>query len=293
MHPTLLELPTPWGILPLHSYSVTLFLAILMSWYFVLHFGSEEEGLPRGWMVDAFWASVLAGLIGGHLLFALEHASEFRSLDHWLELDRGGILGFGSLLTGTLSSFLYCRRHRVDFGTWADVAAPMVGACVLFIRVGCYLYGCDFGRPLPEQAPQWLAELGRFPAWPPSGDDTIAPFRTNGSPVFAHHVTHYGLASDASHSLSVHPVQLYEAALGGFLFLIGMILQQYRQYRGQAFLIVLMLYAFFRIGFDSIRAEHAQAITIFSITLSQGLAALSVIACLIIHVRVVRHPSAH
>ncbi|HEV8549323.1 MAG TPA: prolipoprotein diacylglyceryl transferase family protein, partial [Polyangiaceae bacterium] len=73
--------------------------------------------------------------------------------------------------------------------------------------LGCYLEGCDFGRPLALGAPHFLARLGTFPAH---------------SPAWVEHVSAGLLGPLSTASLPVHPSELYEALagllLGAFAF---------------------------------------------------------------------------
>ena len=85
---------------------------------------------------------------------------------------------------------------------------PALALGTVLTRIGCYLYGCDFGTPLGACAPGWLKALGTFPRW--HHDD----LHVYGSPAWLHHVDRYGLARDSSASLPVHPTQLYEALAG-------------------------------------------------------------------------------
>ena len=59
----------------------------------------------------------------------------------------------------------------------------------MLTRVGCYLYGCDYGRPLEDSAPSWLSAAGTFPKWDTESFPAFACDQTiNGSPAYQHHL---------------------------------------------------------------------------------------------------------
>src|SRR5690606_29774305 len=140
-------------------------------------------------------------------------------------LREGGLVAYGGFLGGLLGSWWYWRNKEVSLLAWADVVAPTLGTGLLFTRIGCYLYGCDFGAPLGEGASGWLADLGTFPG-PGGGHE-------GGSPAFVHHVQEYDLAPTAAASLPVHPTQLYESLAGLAPFGVTMLVWRYRSIRGQ------------------------------------------------------------
>src|SRR5260221_581658 len=88
---------------------------------------------------------------------------------------------------------------------WADVAVPSLASGLLLTRIGCYLFGCDFGKPLGIGAPAWLKRLGTFPRWPSDLLDGA------GSPAWMQHVNERGLSITSRASLPVHPTELYES----------------------------------------------------------------------------------
>jgi phosphatidylglycerol:prolipoprotein diacylglycerol transferase len=89
---------------------------------------------------------------------------------------------------------------RMPLLLWADVAILAVSLGTAITRVGCLLYGCDYGRPAP--ALPWGI---RFPA---------------GSPAHVDHVNRHLIDASAAWSERVHPTQIYESLLGLGVFLL-------------------------------------------------------------------------
>jgi phosphatidylglycerol:prolipoprotein diacylglycerol transferase len=133
---------------------------------------------------------------------------------------------------------------------WGDVAAPSLAAGLMFTRIGCYLFGCDFGKPLSGAAPEWLRKLGTFPHWP---EGTLA--HGAGSPAWVQHVQHRGLGPDTAASFPVHPTQIYESLVGGSLLLLCLFVRRHQKFRGQVFLVFTFGYGVLRFLLEMIRDD--------------------------------------
>jgi hypothetical protein len=122
----------------------------------------------------------------------LPSRSDFLSVRRLLPIERRTFLhGFripGGILLLAAATPLVCRFLGLDRRRFIDTVIPMAALALVFIRIGCFLNGCCFGKltGLP-----WGVS---FPA---------------GSLVYAYQVDHGWLSSSASWSLSVHPLQLY------------------------------------------------------------------------------------
>jgi phosphatidylglycerol:prolipoprotein diacylglycerol transferase len=149
-----------------------------------------------------------------------------------------------------VGSVIYLRREKVPLWPWADVAAPSLASGLLFTRLGCYLFGCDFGKPLPSSSPEWLKKMGTFPHW---SDGTLP--RGSGSPAWAQHVQQRLLDFDAPGSLPVHPTQIYESLVGGLLLLLLFAVRRNLKFRGQVFLTFTFAYGVLRFLLEMIRDD--------------------------------------
>jgi phosphatidylglycerol:prolipoprotein diacylglycerol transferase len=165
-------------------------------------------------------------------------------------LRTGGMVAYGGFLGGFIGSFAYLRWKGLPLIPWADVAVPSLASGLLITRIGCYMYGCDFGRPLSENAPGVLKKLGSFPRW---AEGTLP--EGAGSPAWAQHVRERGLPVEADYSLPVHPTQLYEALLGGTLLVILLVMRKHQRFRGQIFLSFTLMYGAARFCLELIRDD--------------------------------------
>ncbi len=246
----LFEVPTPWGTLPIFSYGVMLGTSLIVAWYVVMHLGQKREGLQREQMANAFITTAVVAIVGARLLYVATNPHEFTNPMRIFALREGGLVAYGGFLGGLLGSWGYWARKKVSLLAWADVVAPTLGLGLGFTRIGCYLFGCDFGAPLSETAPAWLKSLGTFP-----GPNPAIEAAAHGSPAFVHHVQQYDLAPTALASLPVHPTQLYESLAGFVLFGATMLVWQRRTFRGQVILALTALYGVWRFFIEYVRDD--------------------------------------
>ena len=149
--------------LPIYSYGAMLCASIVVGWFLSLALGARD-GLPRELLANCYFITAIAALVGSRLLYLLTNWSEFHGLFDVLAVRRGGLVAYGGFIGGFAGSFWYLRRRGVALLPWADVAVPSLASGLLLTRIGCYLFGCDFGKPLAAARRAWLKRLGHLSA---------------------------------------------------------------------------------------------------------------------------------
>jgi phosphatidylglycerol:prolipoprotein diacylglycerol transferase len=232
---------------PVYSYGALLCLSLVVGWVLSSGLGAQR-GMDRATFANVFVISLFAALAGARLLYVLANWGQFPTLAEVAALRRGGFVAYGGFLGGFVGSWLYLRRSSTRFWRWADVVAPSLALGVVLTRIGCYLFGCDFGKRLPATAPDWLKALGVFPRWTESALGA-------GSPAWLHHVDQHGLPAHAAGSLPVHPTQLYEALAGAAVFLLLLRVRRSQQVDGQLFLTCTIAYGWCRFCIETLRDD--------------------------------------
>jgi phosphatidylglycerol:prolipoprotein diacylglycerol transferase len=235
--------------LPIYSYGAMLCASIVVGWFLTLQLG-VRNGLPRELLANCYFVTALAALAGSRVLYVLTNWHEFRDLWDVLALRRGGLVAYGGFLGGFLGSWWYLRRRGVALLPWADVAVPSLASGLLLTRIGCYLFGCDFGKPLSAAAPIWLKRLGTFPRWPSDVLDGA------GSPAWLQHVDQRGLSVSSPTSLPVHPTELYESLVGAALLFLLWRLAKARRFSGQSFFAFTFGYGYLRFWLELVRDDN-------------------------------------
>ena len=235
--------------LPIYSYGAMLCASIVVGWFLTLRLG-ERDGLPRELLANCYFVTAIAALIGARVLYVLTNWGEFHDFLEMLAVRRGGLVAYGGFLGGFAGSWWYLRRRGVALLPWGDVAAPSLASGLMLTRIGCYLFGCDFGKPLSAQAPTWLKHLGTFPRWPSDVLDGA------GSPAWLQHVDLRGLSVSAQASLPVHPTELYESLAGALLLVLTWQLRQAARFRGEVFLAFTFGYGYLRFLLEIVRDDN-------------------------------------
>jgi phosphatidylglycerol:prolipoprotein diacylglycerol transferase len=234
--------------LPIYSYGAMLCASIVAGWFLSLRLGARD-GLSRELLANCYFITAIAALVGARVLYVLTNWSEFHGLLDMLAVRRGGLVAYGGFLGGFSGSVWYLRKRGVALLPWADVAVPSLAAGLLLTRIGCYLFGCDFGKPLAANAPEWLKRLGTFPRWPNELLDGA------GSPAWLQHVNERGLSITSQASLPVHPTELYESVLGAVLLGLTLFLLQRRRFRGEVFFAFTFGYGYARFLLEIVRDD--------------------------------------
>jgi len=231
--------------LPIYGYGVMLGLSLIVGWYLTLPL-AERDGLPKDTMANCFVVTALAALAGSRVLYVATNPDEFKTAADLFALRNGGLVAYGGFFGGVLGSWAFLASKRIRLIAWGDDAVPSLAAGLMITRIGCYLFGCDFGKQLPEGAPAFLKTLGTFPHW------AAGTINGDGSPAFVRHLELYRGTPQESEllrmntSFPVHPTQLYESLVG--LLLLGLLYWQrkHMRFRGQVFLLFVYAYGFLR-----------------------------------------------
>jgi phosphatidylglycerol:prolipoprotein diacylglycerol transferase len=232
--------------LPIYAYGVMLGLSLVVGWYVTLPL-AEKDGLPKETMANCYVVTALVAIAGARVLYVVTNLDEFTGVRDLFALRNGGLVAYGGFIGGLIGSWTYLTPKRVRLLAWADDVVPSLATGLLITRLGCYFFGCDFGKRLPDGAPHWLQVLGTFPHWAPG---TLA--NGDGSPAYVRHLELYrGTPLEAdlirmNASFPVHPTQLYESLVGLALFVLLMWQRRRVHFRGQMFFLFVYGYGFLR-----------------------------------------------
>ena len=293
MHPVLLSIPTPWGAIPIYSYGVMLGSSLLLAWYFIMSMGKRIEGYNRELLASCFTWTAVGAIIGARLLYIFTNIDDYESLGSWFDLRSGGLVAYGGLLGGFLSAWLFWRIKKIPLIPFADIAVPTLASGLMLTRVGCYLYGCDYGRPLEESAPGFLKSAGTFPKWDGDAYPSFACDQTlNGSPAYQHHLSEGWIPEDALASLAVHPTQIYESVAGLALFAFSFWLLNNRTFRGQVLVTVGALYGLWRFFIEYLRDDPERGFA-FGFSTSQLISLALIPVCIIAYIHLKKRAEEH
>jgi phosphatidylglycerol---prolipoprotein diacylglyceryl transferase len=212
-------------------------LSFIGGWYLAIGMARRDrldpDKIRRCYVQSALWA-----VIGARLLYFITNPSRITSpgdfIVDFFKVNEGGLVAYGGFLGGLLASWAFCWRNGIPLLQWADCAVPSLGLGLACTRIGCFMFGCDFG------APAKVAWAVRFP---------------KGSPAWDRQVQLEQIARTAALSLPVHPTQIYESLLGLGLLGLTLLVRRWRRFSGEVFLVFFGVYGLVRAYFETLRAD--------------------------------------
>ncbi|MHC4591693.1 MAG: prolipoprotein diacylglyceryl transferase [Planctomycetota bacterium] len=280
MHPHLVDIPLPWvGAFPVKSYGFMIVCGFLLCLWLLQRRG-KRMGLDPLALFDLAVAALLGGLVGARLFYVIDNWEAF-SGHPWriIRLDQGGLAFFGGLIGGALGALWSARRKKLPVRATLDVAAGLVPLGHAFGRLGCFLFGCCFGKITHS----WIGM--RFPRVLDKAGYVI------GSPPFLHHKSQGLVALSEKWSLPVHPTQLYEVGYNLVFFAILTYVLPRRRRAGDVAWLYAILYGCARFANEFFRADTLPQARLGGLTIFQVIAGAAVVFGIAMLARSLRRPA--
>ena len=231
MKPEFLRLLPPelHGLVP--DFLMMATLAIIAGCFGTLRLWKRQGG-DQALARDLLFWSIPGLFLGAKFLFFLQYGFP-ANLAGWFSL--GGFALYGGLFGVVLTLVLLRLFRTYPVLAFLDVVAPATGAGLFLGRIGCFLAGCNWGKP--TKLPWGIA----FPA---------------GSHAFEQQVADALIPTAAEYTLPVHPTQLYEAVFA--LLGAGLLLRLLRRRLpvGTVFFSGLAAYGVYRFATELLRADQ-------------------------------------
>ncbi|MGB9607567.1 MAG: prolipoprotein diacylglyceryl transferase [bacterium] len=227
MHPILFKI----GPLAIRSWGAMLLVGFLLAYWLALK-RAEKYSLPKAYVLDLALYLLLAGVIGGRLVYVLLNGRfYFRNPLQIVAIWNGGLSFYGSLGAGVLTTLIFCMKKNLSFFRVADLLTPSLALGYAFGRIGCFLNGCCYG--VPTNLPIGVTFPGVFPPTPR------------------------------------HPVQLYAFAANILFMFILLWFDKRKKAEGHTFALYTILYAFYRFLAEILRKGATAEIFFDGITQGQ------------------------
>lgn len=249
MFPTLVKI----GNFEITTFGLMMFLAFIVGgWVLAKQF--RRYGISEELASSMVVAAALGGIIGAKVYYAILFG------DWRLLFDRAGLVWYGGMIGGFLACSWLIWRHKADFLTVADAAAPAGSIGYALGRIGCFLVGDDYGRPTDA----WFGVA--FPKGaPPTTAQSLRDFGVPVDPMLP-----------ADTILRVHPTQLYETFAALIMFGVLMWLNKRPHRRGLAWGLFCVMLGIERFLVEIVRAKDDRFLGPF--TVAQLISVLLVLA---------------
>ena len=148
MHPVLLHI----GGFALPTYGFMVALGYAAAIFYLLK-SRASSAITREAAADLVFYSALSGILGAKVVFAATYWNELGQdltgkMLYILGSFQYGFVFYGGFAAGAAAFFVYCRRHKLNFLKAADHFAPALALAHGFGRIGCFMAGCCYGRPV-------------------------------------------------------------------------------------------------------------------------------------------------
>jgi phosphatidylglycerol:prolipoprotein diacylglycerol transferase len=226
--------------IPVFGYGFMMFVGFSMATWLasrrVLTIGQPPEVI---W--DMMMWALIPGLIGARLYYLgkyggplLAKAQGLGKLIAAVALWDGGIVFYGGVMGGIVGVTVFCFRRGISPLAMFDVLAPSLLIGEGFGRIGCFLYGCCYGKAcdLP-----WAVKF-------PPDSLTFEKLAQDGV-----------IARDAASTIALHPTQIYSSAAA---FVLAGILAWYfrrRPFDGAVMCLTSILYPVSRYVLETLRGD--------------------------------------
>ncbi len=162
MHPDLI------AGLPIKTYGFCMALGFLAAWQ-VLSWLCRRTGRLAEPLSNLLMMVLFGGIVGARLEYVREFWGREFAADplSMFKLWQGGLVFYGGLILAIAVFLVWCRVRRERVAPVADLFVTVIPLAHAFGRVGCFFYGCCYGRlsgsslavAFPRHSPAWNAQL--------------------------------------------------------------------------------------------------------------------------------------
>lgn len=133
------------GNFKVYSYGLMIAIGIIMASILLIKRG-RGKGYDEDKLLNLLIISVIAGVLGGKLLFIITEFKDIMQDPSILYNFGNGFVIYGAIIVGALAVYIYCKKNKWNPLEILDLAAPGVALAQGFGRIGCFLAGCCYGR---------------------------------------------------------------------------------------------------------------------------------------------------
>ncbi|MEN6626362.1 MAG: prolipoprotein diacylglyceryl transferase [Candidatus Sumerlaeia bacterium] len=248
MHPILFQI----GNFPVGTYGLMIVVGIMAA-IGLASFLARRRGMQPEFFQDLAMVALLAGFVGGRLLYVLLDVKYYLNNPGEIVFSRGGFVFQGGAILAILVCIWYIRRHRQPMFETADIAAPALVLAHAFGRIGCFLAGCCYGLTCTaDHAHPVLEKIAvQYPLVKDAAGNPVEMFNW----AYSEQVRNGLIEPGAAAPLPIVPVQLFESA-GNFLICAVLVWAWRRKrFSGQIAAMYLGLYGLLRFSLEFLRGD--------------------------------------
>lgn len=108
---------------PIYWYAIVILSGFFLGALFV-SLTCEKRGVKKENVWDVALYGLIAGIIGARIYYVVFALDEFDNFFDMLKIYNGGLAIYGGIIGALVSTYLYCRIHKLNMFEVADVCAP-------------------------------------------------------------------------------------------------------------------------------------------------------------------------
>jgi len=231
----------------LHTYGPLLALGFIAALFWG-RYAAKKAGFDPIHVSDLLVWAILGGILGARSLYVLIHLEEFSNPLDIFAVWKGGLVYYGGFLGGATGGIFYCRRHKLNILSFADIIMPALMLGQAIGRWGCLMAGCCYGKVISPDSPLGIA-------FPIKEDSLIPPQFQNpdmGNP------TNF-----------LHPAQIYMSLNALVIWLILWAFLSKRKSYGQVTGLFLIFYGITRSILELVRGDFGERVYYAALSTSQ------------------------
>ncbi|MEQ1570998.1 MAG: prolipoprotein diacylglyceryl transferase family protein [Myxococcota bacterium] len=254
MWPTLTQIQTAMGPLPVNTYGIFMMLAFSGA-FGLIHVRARLAGIHSDRLIPGYIAAAVGGMLGARLMYAIAVDWERTLAEPWSLFSCAGFAVYGGVIGGALGVLAFAKMSGLPMWRTADLAAPGVILGMGVGRMGCFFAGCCHGGVAPTP----VNPVGLLPSWFTGGQlwlSKTAPFLTN--------EVHGGVGR--LHDIPLYPTQLWTAVVLTSFALFLVWLWPRRRFDGQIIALMLIVEPPFRSLVETFRADERGYLVSWSVS---------------------------
>ena len=110
---------------------------------------AAQVGIKKDFIFDLMFWAVVAGIAGARLFYIILNLPFF--IENPLEvimIQHGGLAWQGGFLLGSIVGIFFIKKNKFSPTQIVDLVAPYIALGQAIGRIGCFLNGCCYGRPI-------------------------------------------------------------------------------------------------------------------------------------------------
>lgn len=208
------------GPVPIYTYGFFVFLGVLIG-YLVAQRQARRQAIERNIFTHIVFWVIIFSFIGARLFYILVEFRSFLEDPLGILISRSGFVFYGGIVFGSFVLLILCRRHKINFFKFVDALILGLPLGHAIGRIGCFFYGCCYGRPTNS----FIGVL--FPPESPAG----------------------------ALGLKVIPTQIIESFFLFLIFFSLRLVSRRKKLEGQVFVLYLILYGVVRFVIEFYRGD--------------------------------------